>query len=269
MLDKKLKDTPVGTIIIAALLCFVCSLVVSTAAVALKETQQLNKKIDTQKNILIAAGIEISSKKEIPEIFAKNVDARVIDIKTGTVVEDSDKLITEGWDQKKASKDKEQSEPIPSGEDVAGVKRRENNSRVYFIWEGEKLQKVIVPIRGYGLWSTLWGFLAVGPDGKTIEGITFYEHAETPGLGGEVDNPSWKAKWPEKKIYEDGEVAIRVIKGSVNENTPGAEHKVDGLAGATITSQGVENMMQYWLGENGFKTFLENVENEKFSPKKD
>ena len=115
---------------------------------------------------------------------------------------------------------------------------------------------VILPIEGKGLWSTLYGYLAVGRDGNTIRGITFYQHGETPGLGGEVDNPKWKALWPGRKAYDaEGHAAIGVIKGQA----PGAAeapHKVDGLSGATITSNGVTKLVRFWLGDGGFGKFL-------------
>ena len=88
----------------------------------------------------------------------------------------------------------------------------------------------------------------------------FYEHAETPGLGGEVDNPLWKAKWIGKEIYNpQGEVAIQLLKGGVGPATSNAQYKVDSLAGATLTSRGVENLVHYWLGDNGFKPFLKHI----------
>ena len=114
---------------------------------------------------------------------------------------------------------------------------------------------VVIPVEGYGLWGTLYGYLALEHDGNTIRGITYYDHKETPGLGGEVDNPKWKALWPGRKAYENGEPAIKVIKGlagSVEE----APHHIDGMSGATITSNGITHMMDFWLGENGYGPFL-------------
>ena len=120
-----------------------------------------------------------------------------------------------------------------------------------------ELSKIILPIHGYGLWSTLYGFLALEPDVNTIAGLGFYEHAETPGLGGEVDNPKWKGIWPGKKLFdEDGELAISVIKGTVDSGAAGAQHKVDGLAGATLTTNGLHNLVRFWMGENGFGPYL-------------
>ncbi|MGB0764601.1 MAG: NADH:ubiquinone reductase (Na(+)-transporting) subunit C, partial [Luminiphilus sp.] len=111
----------------------------------------------------------------------------------------------------------------------------------------------------YGLWSTLYGFVALESDGNTIAGLGFYEHKETPGLGGEVDNPRWKNLWKGKQVYRDGAVAISVVKGSVDQGSDAANWQVDGLSGATLTSRGVSNLVQYWLGEDGFEPYLRNL----------
>jgi Na+-transporting NADH:ubiquinone oxidoreductase subunit C len=124
----------------------------------------------------------------------------------------------------------------------------------------EGIETMILPIHGYGLWSTLYGFVALEGDLKTVVGLGFYQHAETPGLGGEVDNPNWKQQWTGKVVYdENGEVAVQVIKGSVDPGMANAEHKIDGLAGATLTSRGVEKLVQFWMGKNGFRPFLDNL----------
>ena len=120
--------------------------------------------------------------------------------------------------------------------------------------EGDAIEKYVFPVRGKGLWSILKGFIAVEKDFQTIAGLTYYEHAETPGLGGEVDNKNWKAKWVGKAIYgADGDVDIAVIKGIADNDN---QYAVDGLSGATITSRGVTNMLQFWLGPEGFGTYI-------------
>ena len=97
------------------------------------------------------------------------------------------------------------------------------------------------------------GFLVLEADANTVFGLQFYEHAETPGLGGEVDNPSWRAKWAGKLVYStQGIPNIEVVRGHVTSKGHSARHQVDGLAGATLTSRGVTNLLQYWLSEQGF-----------------
>src|SRR5690606_38150026 len=145
-----------------------------------------------------------------------------------------------------------------------GVKQREKYAFVYQVMDGDRIDQFVFPIYGKGLWSTLYGYLAVDADGRTLRGITFYQHGETPGLGGEVDNPSWKKRWashlhPEnpKFAYDDeGEVRIQVIKGSVDSNNPDSKYMIDGLSGATITTRGVSDLVQYWLGPHGFGPYL-------------
>ena len=92
-----------------------------------------------------------------------------------------------------------------------------------------------------------------------MAGIGFYEHTETPGLGGEVDNPKWKASWVGKSAYDGDVLALEVIKGKVDTSRDGAEYQIDGLAGATLTTRGVDNLIKYWLGDQGFKSFIENL----------
>ena len=114
---------------------------------------------------------------------------------------------------------------------------------------------MILPVEGLGLWSTLYGFLAVDADLETIRGLTFYEHAETPGLGGEVDNPRWKSLWPGRRTTVDGEPRIEVIRGRAG--PPGEDpYRVDGLSGAAITGRGVTNLLRFWLSDEGFRPYL-------------
>ena len=149
---------------------------------------------------------------------------------------------------------------VVGDEDIARLGRRENYSQVYLVQSPQgEIEKVILPIRGAGLWSTLYGFIALESDANTVAGLGFYEHGETPGLGGEVDNPRWIAHWPGKQVYRDGDVALGLIKGSVDPSSPKARWQVDGLAGATLTARGVTNLVHFWLGENGFEPFLNNL----------
>ena len=122
------------------------------------------------------------------------------------------------------------------------------------MYKRQTVTRVILPVHGSGLWDLMYGFLAVDADGKTVRELIYYQQAETPGLGGEVQNPSWQAKWDGKKLYKDGEVAINVTKNA----NPDSPYQIDALSGATLTSNGVQNTIQYWAGEQGFGPFLKN-----------
>lgn len=258
------RDTIGGTLLVALVLCVACSVLVSSAAVGLRSMQEANKKLDQQRNVLQAAGVDVDSmsSEEIVEMF--NDDSKVkrvlVDLSTGKPIDgESAELDVASYDPKKAAKDPELSERVSSENGpTPGVPRREKYAFVYQILNDGNVEQYVLPVYGKGLWSTLYGFLAIQADLRTISGITFYEHKETPGLGGEVDNPSWKAKWDEKQLYDDDwNVEFEVIKGEVDPNSADAVHQIDGLSGATITSRGVSNLVQYWIGPDGFGKYLE------------
>ena len=249
------NDSTKKTLLVALVLCIVCSVVVSTAAVMLRPAQQANKALDKKTNILAAAGL-LQEGVSIEEQFSA-VSTRVVDMSTGKF---SDAVDAAVYDQRKASKDPSLSAELTDEQDIAKIGRLENYALVYIVENEQGLDKVILPIKGYGLWSTLYGFVALEADLNTVAGIGFYEHAETPGLGGEVDNPLWKAKWVGKQIYTpQGKTAIAVVKGAVDGSRPEAVYQIDGLSGATLTSRGVDNLVKFWMGEQGFAPFLANL----------
>lgn len=254
------KDSIKNTVIVAFLVCLVCSIIVSFAAVSLKPIQKANQEIEIKKNILGAAGL-LEEGKSIDEQF-EIIETKLVDLSTGQFSTDLD---VAAYDQRKASKDPQQSEKLTAQEDIASIKRQEYYSKVYVVEKDGEMETLILPIRGYGLWSTLRGFVALKNDLNTIVGLGFYEHTETPGLGGEVDNPNWKAQWIGKKVYDDnGELQVAVKKGTVDSSIQReADHLVDGLSGATLTSRGVTNLVRFWLGENGFEPFLNNLKEEE------
>ncbi len=249
------KDSMWGTVRVALILCVVCSVFVSAAAVLLRPEQLANKLNDRKKNILAAAGL-LQPNVDIDTQFAR-IDTRLVDLNTGKFTQAFD---VASFDQRKASKNPALATALSAEEDKAGIKRREDYALVYIVNDGDAVDKVILPIKGYGLWSTLYGFIALDKDINTVVGVGFYEHAETPGLGGEIDNPLWKAKWVGKKVYsEEGDTALSVIKGEVDRSRPQAVYQIDGLSGATLTSRGVHNLIQFWMGDKGFAQFLANL----------
>lgn len=253
------NDSTQRTLIIAFALCLVCSVIVSTAAVLLKPAQIANKQKDFKINILKAGGLYeqgIADGKNISEMF-ENVTTKVVDLSSGKYTDAVD-MVT--YDQRKAAKDPQLSDALSAEDDLAKISNREKYAKVYLVQTESGIQKVILPIKGYGLWSTLYGFISLNGDLNTVSGLAFYEHGETPGLGGEIDNPKWKGLWSGKKVYDgDNNVLLTVIKGAVSDATPQAEYKVDGLSGATLTSKGVDNLVKFWMGSMGYAKFLSNL----------
>ena len=249
------NDSIQKTIAIALWLCLVCAIIVSTAAVALRPMQVANKAHDMKKNILDVVGL-LEEGSDIDQAFAQ-FETKIVDLETGDYVDSIDPA---EYDQRKAAKDSEMSITISPNDDQASIRRRAKNAKVYLLKEGDKIKAIILPMHGYGLWSTMYGFLALESDGETVIGINFYDHAETPGLGGEIVNPNWRSLWAGKKVYNDsGDVALRLIKGTVDSAKTGAEYEVDGLAGATLTSTGVTNLVRYWMGAQGFSAYLDKI----------
>lgn len=247
------NDSTQRTLLVAVVLCIVCALFVSSAAVLLKPAQIINKALDRKVNILAASGLLVPG--ESVEAQFEQVITKIVDLQTGKF---TDAVSAKGFDQSKIAKDSATSIAL-GDDDLAKIRRRENYAMVYLIEKNGQYDKVILPVRGYGLWSTLYGFLALENDLNTVAGLGFYDHGETPGLGGEVDNPKWKAMWPGKEIYDDGDVAIELVKGNVDASTPSASNKVDALSGATLTSRGISNLLQFWMGELGYQQFLSNL----------
>ena len=245
-------------LLFSAAVCGVSAVFVSSSAVSLEERQDVNKLLDKKKNVLQAAGLMEADEKipaeEVRERFS-SFRPVVIDLATG---EEAPEIDAETFDQQKAKKDPRRSRQAPPNPSL--VKRVPNHALVYEMTDaGGNLEAVVVPVEGYGLWSTLLGFLALENDTRTVRGLAFYDHKETPGLGGEVDNARWKSLWPGRKALDENyEPEIEVIKGAAGkpEDDP---YRVDGLSGATITARGVTNMMDFWLGPEGLGPYLERV----------
>ena len=241
-------DSVPKTIFVAVTLCMVASMAVSAMAVSLRPMQDANRLQDKQRNILQVAGA-FEPGTNIAEAFSK-FEPRVLDIEAGVFTDRFDPLT---FDDRAAADDPATS--IALQDDPASIGRRANYVTVYLLRDDQgDIDKVVLPVHGYGLWSTLYGFIAIEENGNDIFGLQFYQHGETPGLGAEVDNPRWKALWNGKKLRDDdGQLQITVAKTAPS---AGADYHIDGLSGATLTSDGVDSLVRFWVGEAGYGPFL-------------
>jgi len=131
---------------------------------------------------------------------------------------------------------------------------------IYLEKDGDTVEQIILPISGPGLWSTMRGYLALAPDGNTVKGIRFFEHAETPGLGDQIDKADWRNLWVGKKLYDDDDTPrIEVVRGFAlrDATNTNLQYQIDGLSGATLTGNGVSRLVQHWIGPEGFGPYLE------------
>ncbi len=256
---KRSRDSVSNTLIVAFSLSLVCSLLVAGAAVLLKPKQLQNEAEYRQNIILDVAGL---AKPGIDPVIAfASIDARMVELSTGNYV---DSPAVEGFDPDAAAIDPELGVRITAESDIASIRRRARFAPVYLVRSGDAIEQIILPVYGSGLWSTMYGYLALEADGNTIRGLRFYSHAETPGLGDQVDKPAWRERWRGKRLFDaDGDLKVEVIRGAVAEAPAGvvddSTYQVDGLAGATLTGRGVTNLIRYWVGPQGFGPYLEKI----------
>lgn len=249
------KETVVKTLLVALFVSLVCSSLVASAAVLLKPRQVANELLDMRRNILEVAGL-LEPGADVDEAF-QSIETRLIDFETGAYVEDAD---PERFDPFDAVKDPERSVAVPPEIDRARVSRRARWGLVYLVVEAGAVQRIILPVSGYGLWSTMYGFISVEADGNTVVDITFYDHGETPGLGDQIAKPAWRALWQNKRLYdESGVLQVEVVKGRVSADDPLAPYRVDGISGATLTGNGVTHLLRYWLGDHGYGPYLRTI----------
>jgi Na+-transporting NADH:ubiquinone oxidoreductase subunit C len=254
-LIRRFLDLPTDslpkTIFVAVAVCLVASMLVSALAVSLRPLQEANKLRDKQRNILQVAGL-YEPGIDVLEAF-EVFEPHVLELASGRFTDAFDPAT---FDDLAAADDPATS--IALEDDPASIGRQSKFVTVYLLREDDgSIDKVILPIHGYGLWSTLYGFIALEENGNDIYGLQFYQHAETPGLGGEVDNPRWKELWAGKKLADDdGTLLIEVSK---TPSPAGEEYHVDALAGSTLTSVGIHNLVRFWMGEAGYQPFLSNL----------
>lgn len=247
------KDSVGGTLIAAFVICLVCGIVVSTAAVSLRPMQEANRVLDRQTNILVAAGL-YEDGIDVPEVFGE-VERQFVELGSAILADAAD--VPEDYDQRTPS----HSTRLNEEEDIASVRNLPKWGEVYLVRDdADNIETIVLPVQGYGLWSTMYGFLSLEGDADTIAGLVFYDHGETPGLGAEIENKNWLALWEGKKLLsEGGDLNFEVIKGNVGDNTPNKDNKVDGLSGATLTSKGVSSMVRFWAGDKAYGPYLESI----------
>jgi Na+-transporting NADH:ubiquinone oxidoreductase subunit C len=222
----------------ALIICTVCSLLLSGVSEGLRDRRELNQALDVKKNILKAVDLrdplpKKASQDQVLSVFNSKIEARVID-SSGEFV---------------------------SGVDPETIEDGQGLYPIYIYKENERTLAYCFPIVGKGLWSTLYGYFALEPDAKTVRGITFYQHGETPGLGAEIEADWFTSNFKGKKVWDSQDAELQpvaVVKGKVQDSVPASEqqHYVDGISGATMTSKGVTEMVERELEkyEPFFKT---------------
>jgi Na+-transporting NADH:ubiquinone oxidoreductase subunit C len=254
-------DSTRYTVLFAAGVSVVCALMVATAAVGLRDRQDVNAVLYKQKNVLLAAGLakpgEPLDAAAVQRIFDQRIKVRAVELKSGQLVPETT-LDAKTYDQRKARNDPGMSSAAPPN--PAQVARLPRYGTVYEVNAADgHTELVVLPIEGMAMWGTVYGMLALDRDANTVRGLTFYEQKETPGLGGEIANPKWLALWVGRKAYDANWAAqLQVIKGPAGPPDKDPHH-VDGLSGATITSNGITRVVRFWLSSDGYGPYLKSL----------
>ncbi|MGI9257220.1 MAG: NADH:ubiquinone reductase (Na(+)-transporting) subunit C [Gammaproteobacteria bacterium] len=251
------RESVARTLGVAAAVAIFCSLFVSSAVLWLRPIQLAYQSIERNRAVLEASGLiqpEVElAEAQIVERFL-GLDTRIVDLDSGTF---TDAVSTTGFDYRAAINDPNLTRPIPGELDIASLGRRPVYLPVYLLLDGAAIEKIVLPIYGEGMWATIHGFISLQADLVTVDGVAFYEHGETPGIGDRFLDPEWLAQWRGQRAYDENElVALRVGTDE------GGSTGIDAITGATVTVSAIDDLVRYWLGEDGFGPFLASMRRE-------
>lgn len=254
------NDSPIKALWVVLLVAMLTSSLVSATVVLLRPIQLNNQLLDRSRNIMRLSGLQATDEDLTDEdmlLLFRSLDARIVNLDLAEFQTDIDPY---AYNQRKAVNQTGFSVSIPEELDRAGLSRRSIHAPAYLVWQDDQLERIILPIHGNGMWSAMYGYIALGADLNTITDALFYEQNETPGLGDQVTRPDWLAQWRGRKIYgEQGELRFSVSADRVNPGSPSAAFEVDALTGATVTADAVTGLVHYWFGPHGYQPFLDQL----------
>ena len=231
---------------------------VSVTAVLLEPRQEANRLAERRAVIDAIVSRLPGVERLLDPASGDRIETRLVDLATGHYV--SDAADPAAYDAVRAAQDPSSRVEIPPELDIARIGARAPFASVHLARRGRSTELVILPVFGSGYVSTLRGFVALEGDMNTITALAFYEHGETPGLGARLQDPVWLAKWRGKRLRDEvGRYRLEVTRGTAD---AAAAHAVDGISGATRTSQGVSRLLEYWLGDHAFGPFLQRLREE-------
>lgn len=231
------KDSNQFTFGFAIAMVVVVGVVLAVTAMGLKPFQRENIQQEKMQDILAAINVQ-ATRQESKTQFYDYVTKRVALNHDGEIIkEESGDIATLDDGQ-----DAYEQDPfnVQVRKEFKGMPASERQYPLY-ICEKDGEQFFVIPMVGKGLWGPIWGYVSLYGDGKTVYGATFDHKGETPGLGAEISTPAFQKQFKETKIFdESGEfVSVSVVKSGAEGNP----HKVDGITGGTITSDGVDEMI--------------------------
>jgi len=234
-------NTVPRTLAVAAIVALACSAMVSSAVYILRPIQQGYARLERNRAILAVAGRLPTGDVADREIVARFIDleAHVVDTATGNYATNVDARSFDHW---------------KTEVDPASPVHRPTLAPVYLVRKDKVLERMVLPVHGRGMWSAIYGYVALDADLTTVVDIAFFRHGETPGIGDRIQDPAWLANWRGKRIYdESGEARLRVVKGAQG------PYEVDLISGASVTSSATGDLVRYWFGDDGYRLFLDRL----------
>jgi Na+-transporting NADH:ubiquinone oxidoreductase subunit C len=251
------RESALRTLAVALLVCGACAALIAASVVLLRPVQKANQERDRRARVLEMIRAAPGLAELVEGIDASGLEAHMIALETGEVVETDDETI---WDVHERAADPELTHELPEERDTAYLETIPYQLPVYLVRDAAALRLVILPIWGEGYISTMWGYLALDGDLQQVRSIQFYEHEETPGLGAEIESEGWRRQWPGKRLRDEtGELRIGVSKDPVDPASPDFPYTVDGISGATRTGRAVTRLVRFWLGPDGYGPLLERL----------
>lgn len=251
--DGKMKRMRKGKIIVLILMVF-CVLffaIVVAWFLLSKDNFAVPENAATENAVLQVAGLTGDGQRDpqaLKALYLKRAIVRQVNLDSGQFVAPGESAAA----QKGCGEPAAAQNPTP-------IRQRCPLAVVYLIRNNDnEIQQVILPFYGKGAKSMMYGLLALATDGRTVKDLLYYQQNETPLLGARVADPEWRRQWPGKKIRDNnGQPALKVVQ-----NNPGQhdDYTVDGISGATLTSVGVEKSINYWVGEQGYGKFLQQLQ---------
>lgn len=255
------NESPLKAVVVTLAVCLVASFLVAGSAVLLRPAQIANKERERQARLTEIIALLPGIESELSAAGELRLESKVVDLETGRSLPEID---PDRFDQRRAAKDPERSVAVPPERDLAQIGRRARHAVIHLVWQDERLRLVILPVHGHGFGSMLYGYLGLSADTRSVVGLRFYEHGETPGLGALIDDPGWRGQWYGKSVWDFADQpALGVAEAALKPDAPEAAYLVDALTGATWTGRGVTNLLRFWLGDDGFGPYLRNLRKER------
>lgn len=232
------NDSRGKTLVMAFLVSFAAALAVSSAAVLLGPRLDANRDAERRARLEALIADTPGLAEILPGAGIDSLEVLTVDLRDTSLA---------------AALDPAQVTDLAAEDDIAGIGTRPDIQQIYMARDGRDLALVILPVSGQGYAAAIRGYLALGPDLNTVVGLTITDQAETPGLGATIQTPGWLAQWPGTQLMDEtGEIRVAVVRGGAT-----SEYEIDAITGATRSSNGVQNMIRFWIGPLGFGPVLD------------